>query len=127
MMQQKTTNIKIAFSGEEDVGKYCLQMRYVTGRFEERYIEPGGFQMLEKEIKLNNTNIVINIWTPFETQSANIASDLLYTDAKCIMLIFDLMRKDTLVALKKWYKNAIKQNSDAFVIITGAKYDLFEQ
>ncbi len=110
-MQLSHTNIKIAFSGEQDVGKYCWQMRYVEGKFHENYLDLGGFQMLEKEIKLNNTNIRINIFNPLETRSAKFGGDVLYTAANCIMLVFDLMRKDTLVAIKKWYKNAIKQNA----------------
>eukprot|EP00483_Globobulimina_turgida_P011143 UN11164 len=51
---------------------------------------------------------------------------LIYNDAKVILFVFDLTQKSSLYSVKKWYKEAKKENSTFMPFLIGTKLDLFE-
>eukprot|EP00475_Leptophrys_vorax_P014926 TRINITY_DN21185_c0_g1_i2.p3 TRINITY_DN21185_c0_g1~~TRINITY_DN21185_c0_g1_i2.p3 ORF type:complete len:134 (-),score=55.42 TRINITY_DN21185_c0_g1_i2:75-476(-) len=50
---------------------------------------------------------------------------LVANDAEALLFIFDLNRKQTLIGVKEWYKQARQHNSTAPVFLVGTKFDLF--
>eukprot|EP00497_Spongosphaera_streptacantha_P005697 TRINITY_DN744_c0_g2_i1.p1 TRINITY_DN744_c0_g2~~TRINITY_DN744_c0_g2_i1.p1 ORF type:complete len:143 (-),score=30.73 TRINITY_DN744_c0_g2_i1:51-479(-) len=52
---------------------------------------------------------------------------LVCTDAKVLLFVFDLTRKQSLSAVREWYKQARRVNKYAIPFLIGAKYDIFDK
>eukprot|EP00483_Globobulimina_turgida_P013495 UN13520 len=119
--------IKVGMLGDPSVGKTTLMVKYIKDQYEDGYLETLGVNFMEKIVALKNANVAISIWDLGGEQQFVTLMPLICNDAKVILFVFDLTQKSSLFSVKKWYKEAKKENSTFMPFLIGTKFDLFEE
>mmetsp|Transcript_5475 Transcript_5475/g.16173 ORF Transcript_5475/g.16173 Transcript_5475/m.16173 type:complete len:217 (-) Transcript_5475:44-694(-) len=117
--------VKVGMVGDAQVGKTTLMVKYVENRLDDDYIQTLGVNFMEKTITLRNTEITFSIWDLGGHREFLSMLPLVCNDARAILFMFDLSRKQTLASVKEWYRQARGLNRSAFAILVGTKYDEF--
>jgi len=123
----KEIPIKVGMVGDTETGKTSLMVKYCENKFDEDYIMTIGVSYKEKVIPLGENKIILNVWD-LGGQGDNVHMlPLVANDADALLFMFDLNRKQTLIGVKEWYKQARQFNANAPVFLVGTKFDLFAQ
>merc|ERR1712083_1127849 len=85
----------------------------------------GNF--MEKTIELKNVKVTISIWDLGGQREFATLMPLVCSDAKVILFAFDLTQKSSLFSVKRWYKEARKENKIFISFLIGTKFDLFQE
>lgn len=126
-MQTHKFMVKVGMIGEPSTGKTSLMVKYVEDRFDEDYIETLGVNFMEKTIRLKNVTVTLSVWDLGGQKEYLQLMPLVCNDAKVLLFVFDLTRKQSLSAIREWYKSARKENKYAIPLLIGAKFDLFDK
>ena len=102
--------VKVGMLGDAQTGKTQLMAKYTQGEYDPDYIETLGVNFLEKTIPLKNTDVTISIWDLGGQREFATLMPLICSDAKVILFVFDLMQKQSLFSVKRWYKEARKES-----------------
>lgn len=132
MMETKHFKLKICLVGEQGVGKTSLVHRFVSGAFDESYIRTLGVVVSKKAVALDIP--------PRSVRADLMVSDImgshafldLFKDAyfhgtQGILAVFDVTRRDTLVALRTWIESIQETVGRVPVYALGNKIDLRER
>ena len=138
--------IKIGLLGDSQIGKTSFMVRYIQDIFDQDYAETLGVNFMEKRInvkltpqeanisdKTSNGNIntagevLISIWDFGGQQEYYPLMPLVCQDANCLFFCFDLTSKQSLFSVKRWYKEALKENKSFIPFLIGMKCDMFIQ
>merc|ERR1719464_1517216 len=119
--------VKVGMIGESQTGKTSLMVKYVEDRFDEDYIETLGVNFMEKTIQLRNVTVTLSVWDLGGQKEYLQLMPLVCNDAKVLLFVFDLTRKQSLQAIREWYKSARTENKYAIPLLIGAKFDLFKE
>ncbi|KAH3758832.1 small GTPase [Pelomyxa schiedti] len=127
MTESKNNNVtvKVAMVGDSQIGKSSLMVRYVSGNFNEDFIQTLGVNFMEKTISLRNNDITFSIWDLGGQREFVSMLPIACSDAVAILFMFDLSRKATLNSVREWYRQARLCNRTAFPFLIGTKWDLF--
>merc|ERR1711879_859324 len=117
---------KVGMIGESQTGKTSLMVKYVEDRFDQDYIETLGVNFMEKTISLKNVNVTFSLWDLGGQKEYKDLLPLVCSEARVLLFVFDLTRRNSLVAVKQWYKLARQENKHAVAFLIGSKYDLFD-
>merc|ERR1712154_674167 len=109
------------------IGKTTLMVKYIEDKYDEDYIETLGVNFMEKTIELKNVNLTISIWDLGGQREFATLMPLVCSDAKVILFAFDLTQKQSLFSVKRWYKEARKENKIFMPFLIGTKFDLFDE
>merc|ERR1712154_266928 len=109
------------------IGKTTLMVKYIEDKYDEDYIETLGVNFMEKTIELKNVNVTISIWDLGGQREFATLMPLVCSDAKVILFSFDLTQKQSLFSVKRWYKEARKENKIFISFLIGTKFDLFQE
>lgn len=82
---------------------------------------------MDKTLNLHNVDIQIGIWELGGQKEFLPLLPVVCSEAKAILFIFDLTQKPSLLSIKKWHKDARKENKHFVSILCGTKYDLFQE
>ncbi len=131
MMETKHFKLKICLVGEQGVGKTSLIHRFVSGAFDESYIRTLGVVVSKKTVTLEAL--------PRSVRVDLIVSDImgkrvfleLFKDAyfhgtQGVLGVFDVTRRDTLIALRTWIERIQETVGRVPVYALGNKIDLRE-
>ncbi len=131
MMETKHFKLKVCLVGEQGVGKTSLVHRFVSGAFDESYIRTLGVVVSKKTVTLDTP--------PRSVRAELIVSDImgshvfldLFKDAyfhgtQGILAVFDVTRRDTLIALRTWIESIQETVGRIPVYGLGNKMDLRE-
>ena len=102
--------VKVGMLGDSQTGKTDLMRKYVCNRYDEDYIETLGVNFMERNIPLKNVDVTISIWDMGGHKEYATMMPLVCSDAKIILFVFDLTSRQTLLSIKKWYKEARKES-----------------
>ncbi len=129
MMETKHFKIKICLVGEQGVGKTSLIHRFVSGAFDESYIRTLGVVVSKKTVTLEAP--------PRSVRADLMVSDImgkrafldLFKDAyfhgtQGVLAVFDVTRRDTLIALRTWIESIRETVGRVPVCALGNKIDL---
>jgi len=119
--------IKVGMMGESQTGKTSLMVKYVEDKFEEDYVETLGVNFMEKTIKIRKVTVTLSVWDLGGEREYRQLMPLVCNDARVLLFLFDLTRKQSLSFIKDWYKSARKENKNAIPFLIGAKFDLFDK
>jgi len=102
-------------------------VKYIEDKYDEDYIETLGVNFMEKKVGLNNVDVTISIWDLGGQREFATLMPLVCSDAKVILFSFDLTQKQSLFSVKRWYKEARKENKIFISFLIGTKFDLFQE
>eukprot|EP01084_Bolivina_argentea_P296795 511211_1 len=122
--------VKVGMLGDSQIGKTTLMVKYIEDKYDEDYIETLGVNFMEKTINLKNVDVTISIWIPQPGDGLHSWSSwmsLVCSDAKVIIFVFDLTNKMSLFSVKRYYKEARRENKCFMPFLVGTKYDLYEE
>jgi len=123
--KSKHVNVKVGMIGESQAGKTSLMVKYVDNKFGDEYIETLGVNFMEKTVKLRKVMVTISLWDIGGQKEYRSMMPLVCSDAKVLLFMFDLTRKQSLFMIREWYKNARRINRFARPFLVGCKFDLF--
>jgi len=119
--------VKVGMIGESQTGKTSLMVKYVEDKFDEDYCETLGVNFMEKTIKIRKVTVTLSVWDLGGQKEYIQLMPLVCSDARVLLFVFDLTRKQSLSFIKDWYKSARKENRNAIPFLIGAKFDLFDK
>ncbi|MHA1985332.1 MAG: ADP-ribosylation factor-like protein [Promethearchaeota archaeon] len=123
-------SLKLILTGDYEVGKTSLIMRFIENIFKESYQSTVGVEISKKTIEIEkNTKINFVIWdiggqitqmTPFRKR--------FYGGANAAFIVIDRTRSGSLKSIEKWYKEISKYvRGDMNFIVVANKSDLEEK
>lgn len=122
-------NFKIIIIGDSYVGKSCLSLRGTKGIFNETEYSPTiGFEFLTFFIKINDTNIKLQIWDTCGQEVYRSLIKSFYHNSSLGILVYSIDNKNSFDNLDSWL-NEIKNegNPDINIFLIGNKVDLENQ
>ena len=123
--QKFDLSFKIIVLGDCGVGKTCLSMRASRNDFDEHYTTTIGFEFLTINIRVNDSNIKLQIWDTCgqEVYRSLIAS--FYHSASLAIIVYSIDNENSFNHITEWL-NEVKLNSnpDIKLVLIGNKADL---
>ena len=122
--------IKVVLLGETAVGKSCLISRFVNDVFQSNHITTLSGAFFSKTVfydKLNKS-IKYDIWDTAGQEKYRSINKMFYNNASVVILVIDITRKDTFLAIKDYWYNEVKDNSpkNSILALAANKCDLYE-
>ena len=119
---------KVVLIGDSGVGKTNILSRYVRDDFSIDTKATVGVEFGSKIIRINNTNIKIQIWDTAGQERYKSITNAYYKGAKGAFVVYDISRKETFNSVEKWV-DELKNNGDegVCILLIGNKCDLEEQ
>ncbi|MFX1488460.1 MAG: GTP-binding protein [Promethearchaeota archaeon] len=123
-------SLKLILTGDYEVVKTSLILRFVQNMFKESYHSTVGVEISKKTINLTeNTEINFAIWdiggqitqmTPFRKR--------FYEGANAAFIVIDRTKPESLNSIQKWYNEISKYiGKETNIIIVGNKSDLIDK
>lgn len=125
--KERLYEIKVVLLGDPSVGKSSLMKRFCLDRFEEKYSITIVGAYLQKEVKLENGDILIlHIWDTGGQEKYRSLVELYYKDSVAAILVYDVSNKESLESLDYWVKEleVNVDNSNFIISVAGNKCDL---
>ncbi len=134
MKARKHFKAKVCLVGNPAVGKTSLVRRYVLNAFDDRYLTTVGTKVSKKPVRVVDpskdldADIDLMIWDIMgQPGFREMLKDAYFFDAKGVLAVADLTRKDTLEDLKNWIKAVEGVTGKVPTIVAVNKADLPEQ
>jgi small GTP-binding protein len=128
---RKHFKAKVCLVGNPAVGKTSLVRRYVLDAFDDRYLTTVGTKVSKKPVRVTDpskdldADIDLMIWDIMgQPGFREMLKDAYFFDAKGVLAVADLTRKDTLEDLQNWIKAVEGVTGKVPVIVAVNKADL---
>ena len=115
-MYVKEQNTKIILVGDAGVGKTCIISRFISCTYDSYCLSTSGASYASKRIEIYEIgkSLILDIWD--STRFISMVR-VFIKDAKIIILVYDITRKDSFDNMKNsWYKE-IKEHDPQDVVI----------
>ena len=125
MYDDEIQEIKVILLGETAVGKTSIIKRYYDDTFDTNEVTTISMSYVDKIIELNKMKYKLIIWDTIGQEKYRSISKLFLTEAKIVILVYCIDKKDTFENLDFWY-NLYKEElgDEAILGIAGNKADL---
>ena len=125
MSDDEIQEIKVILLGETAVGKTSIIKRYYDDTFDTNEVTTISMSYVDKIIELNKKKYKLIIWNTIGQEKYRSISKLFLTEAKIVILVYCIDKKDTFENLDFWY-NLYKEElgDEAILGIAGNKADL---
>merc|ERR1711998_281000 len=119
---------KVVVIGNTGVGKTCIVLRYVQGKFVMHTASTIGASFMIKKLFIDNTRLTLQIWDTAGQERFRSMGPMYYRGAAAAILVFDITSKDSFQSLQQWI-DELRNNSDENIILAIAcnKCDLSAQ
>ena len=126
-MEQVNYILKIVTSGESDVGKTSLMMRYTSNRFSENISNTIGVDHFTMIKYIDKAKIKISFWDTAGQERFRTMVNAYYRNAHAVIVVYDVSDRESFTNLSYWVREA-KKNSDPNIVVAiiGNKVDLEE-
>lgn len=128
-VNDETSNLKkMCVIGDGAVGKTSLIRRFVSGRFDEKYIATIGTKTTAKHLEIpvgNRTNrIKLQIWDILGARSHSKIQRRAFRRADGAFLVLDLTRRETLYSFDLWLHSLFETTGEIPVVVLANKCDM---
>ncbi len=131
---RKHLKAKICLVGNPAVGKTSLVRRYVMNAFDDHYLTTIGTKVSKKPVRVTDpsheldADVDLMIWDIMgQPGFREMLKDAYFFDAKGVLAVADLTRKDTLEDLKNWIHAVEGVTGKVPIIVAVNKSDLPDQ
>ncbi len=131
MKARKHFKAKVCLVGNPAVGKTALVRRYVLNSFDDRYLTTVGTKVSKKPVRVTDpsqdldADVDLMIWDIMgQPGFREMLKDAYFFDAKGVLAVADLTRKDTLEDLKNWIKAVEGVTGKVPIVVAVNKADL---
>ncbi len=128
---RKHFKAKVCLVGNPAVGKTSLVRRYVMNSFDDRYLTTVGTKVSKKPVRVVDpsaeldADIDLMIWDIMgQPGFREMLKDAYFFDAKGVLAVADLTRKDTLEDLKNWIRAVEGVTGRVPIVVAINKADL---
>ncbi|ELP89185.1 rab7, putative [Entamoeba invadens IP1] len=125
------TNYKVILSGDSNVGKTSITLRYVNKTYSSEYKTTIGSDIFHKEIQADGEVLDMALWDTAGSEKYQSVFKNYYRGSDVVFLVFDLTNQSSLQSLPKWYNEYKSVDSvddkDVLVVVVGNKCDLQDQ
>jgi len=122
--------VKLVLLGEMNCGKTSLVYRLVKNSFHDR-IEPTiGAAFVVKNLLVDGVQIKLEIWDTAGQDRYRSLAPMYYRGAAAAILVYDITRRSSFEAMRKWVQELQKQSQSTpniILAIAGNKCDLPNQ
>lgn len=116
---------KYIIIGDTSVGKSCLLLRLLDGHFREKHEITIGVEFGSKLLKVQNTEIKLQIWDTAGQESFRSITRGYYRSAAAALLVYDITNLQSFRNVTKWLEEArMYGNPNLEIILVGNKSDL---
>ncbi len=125
--EMKIIQYKICLLGDFAVGKTSLVRRFVTGRFDDRYLSTIGVKIARKSLEQEGTEYQLLLWDLaggdrfFQYQNSYLSG------TAGAIIVMDLTRQSTLGHLADYIEQVNSASPEAGIVCVGNKLDLVEE
>jgi len=126
----RSFNKRICICGDAAVGKTSLTRRFVTGKYENKYITTLGTVITKTTMEFPEKNISMKmqIWDISGQAEFKRTQGSAYRYAEAAFVVCDLLHPETAVNVFTWIENIQKYSNGGIpVIVLVNKYDLIER
>ena len=118
-------NYKIIVIGDSFVGKSCLALQATKGIFESLYTPTVGFEFLTFYIKIDNTNIKLQIWDTCGQEVYRSLIGSFYRNSSLALIVYSIDNENSFKNIESWLNELkMKGNPDIIIFLVGNKADL---
>eukprot|EP00345_Euplotes_harpa_P013464 CAMPEP_0168345876 /NCGR_PEP_ID=MMETSP0213-20121227/17867_1 /TAXON_ID=151035 /ORGANISM="Euplotes harpa, Strain FSP1.4" /LENGTH=234 /DNA_ID=CAMNT_0008354281 /DNA_START=12 /DNA_END=716 /DNA_ORIENTATION=+ len=124
-MAAKNVSFKLIVLGESRVGKTSIMLRYCKNVFDEGQISTTDASNLEKQLKIDDTNVKLFIWDTAGQEEYHALNQVYYRDAVAAILVYDITDRDSFDKVQTWVEELrLYLPKDTPIAIAGNKCDL---
>ncbi|HYM39400.1 MAG TPA: Rab family GTPase [Thermoplasmata archaeon] len=131
MKARKHFKAKVCLVGNPAVGKTSLVRRYVMDAFDDHYLTTVGTKVSKKPVRVTNpsqgldADIDLMIWDIMgQPGFREMLKDAYFFDAKGVLAVADLTKKDSLEDLKHWIASVEGVTGKVPIVVAVNKSDL---
>ena len=118
---------KVCLLGEFAVGKTSLVRRFVTGRFDEKYLSTIGVNISRKQLTRKTYELNLMLWDLAGGEDFVHMGASYLKGAAGALIVCDLTRADTLPSIQKYTNQLRVVSPQSQIIVVGNKIDLEDQ
>merc|ERR1712086_1146662 len=123
-----SVDAKVVVIGNTGVGKTCIVLRYVQGKFVMHTASTIGASFMIKKLHLEQCRLTLQIWDTAGQERFRSMGPMYYRGAAAAIVVFDITSEDSFQSLQQWI-DELRNNSDENIILAIAcnKSDLSAQ
>ena len=122
-MIKSNKKYKFLLIGDPNVGKSCILVQYVDGKFQEGTQNTIGTDSKEKTINVDGKEANLIIWDTAGQERFRTLTSSFYRGAHGIIIVFDITNHSTFQNVDRWKQEINRYTSDVPRIIVGNKSD----
>jgi small GTP-binding protein len=116
---------KYIIIGDTGVGKSCLLMRFIEGKFNTRYEVTVGVEFGAKVVNINEDPVKLQIWDTAGQETFKSITRSYYRSAAGALLVYDVTNRESFQNVHKWLDECREHGNPLMtIILIGNKVDL---
>ena len=123
---EEALKIKIILVGNARTGKTSIINRYYSNTFTLNTLMTVSMNYVSKKLKINNKNIVANIWDTAGQEQYRSVNQLFIKDSDIVIFVYDITDKQSFEDLDYWHKFEELGENPLFGLV-GNKVDLYDE
>ena len=124
---EEALKIKIILVGNARTGKTSIINRYYSNTFTLNTLMTVSMNYVSKKLKINNKNIVANIWDTAGQEQYRSVNQLFIKDSDIVIFVYDITDKQSFEDLDYWHKFIIEElGENPLFGLVGNKVDLYD-
>ena len=129
MSSDRVADVKLFLIGESGVGKSSIIKQFSSHVFDPDIDSSISSKVVSKTLEIREMKRIIkfNIWDTAGQEKYRSIAKIFYKDAKIIILVYNIVNKESFESLKSYWYPEVKSStfSDVILAVVGNKHDLY--